>query len=128
MADEKTTASKPAAKSSPTKASSTDSSKEESKEEPKQEAQILKSTQEIALERMIEDDPEFSKKIVPGETRPLVEDGFVGVDPEYRNYARDTEKPMRAEEGAYKAIEDRVLGDPDEESDDKSEDESKDKS
>lgn len=115
MADDKTAA-KPATKSTTSKAST---SKEE---EPK--AEILKSTQELALEKMVEEDQDFSKKIVPGTTRDLEEDGFVGVDPEYRNYARDTEKPMRSEEGAYKAIEDRVLGKPGEKSDDKSDDKS----
>jgi len=39
------------------------------------------------------------------------DEGFVGVAPEYANYANDTGKPLRAEEGPEQVLEDEVLGD-----------------
>jgi len=36
-------------------------------------------------------------------------DAFIGVDPEYQNYADETHKPFMAEEGAEQVSEERVV-------------------
>ncbi len=53
-------------------------------------------------------------------------DAYVGVDPVYQNYASTTEKPLRSEKGAEKALEDEVYGNKDGNVDEDESDESDD--
>jgi hypothetical protein len=77
-----------------------------------QETQVTKSTQQLDLEaRQAEDyvSPLAVAKTVGPEQSLLGEDGYVGTDPIYQNYANETEAPLAAEEGAEKVLEDRVF-------------------
>src|SRR5687768_6968318 len=81
------------------------------------------SNNELAMRRKLDGEPGFDRKIDTGSTRPLVEDGFVGVDPEYRNYASVAGQPFFAEEGVQKELEEYAFGDELKKSDEASDDE-----
>lgn len=81
------------------------------------------STAELDLQRRQEEEQDESARLsalqggagqVSEANAPYaVEDNdtsnYVGVSPEYMTYASDTEKPMRAEEGALAALEEKAL-------------------
>ncbi len=52
----------------------------------------------------------------PSDNKVITDEGYVGVDPVYQNYANDTEAPYQADEGPDKLAEDAyveaVEGDP----------------
>lgn len=82
-------------------------------EDPKAEENVP-STTDLANEKFLKDQVDFDRKIDPGSTRPLEEEGFVGVDPEYRNYASVSHQPFFAEGGVNEALETYALGEPEE--------------
>lgn len=77
-----------------------------------------KSTTQRDLEaRQAED---YVSPLVIGKTvgpnRTLIsDDGFIGVSPEYANYANETDAPLFADEGPEKVIEDRTFSTAEEE-------------
>lgn len=73
----------------------------------------VKSTQQLDLEARAKDDyvsPLARAKTVGPNESLVSEDGFVGVDPMYQNYANETDAPLASESGPEKDLEDRVLG------------------
>lgn len=72
----------------------------------------VKSTQQLDLEARADDDyvsPLARAKTVGPNESLVSEDGFVGVDPIYQNYANDTEAPYQSDEGVEKDLEDRAM-------------------
>lgn len=72
------------------------------------EPEYTKPTSQLDLERRLEEQNKVQPAshltaLNPADQLDLddeSDDGFVGVDPIYRNYANDTEKPLQADEGA----------------------------
>lgn len=73
--------------------------------------QYSKPTSQVDLEERSKDDYVPPAQLIQGTDPQPAETSFVGVDPIYQNYANDTEKPMRAEEGAEKKFEDLAYAD-----------------
>lgn len=73
----------------------------------------VKSTTQLDLEARQSEDyvSPIAKAKTVGPNDSLVDDsGFVGVSPEYANYANETDAPLSSDEGAEKDLEDRILG------------------
>lgn len=66
--------------------------------------EYTKPTSQLDLEARLGDDstPVFNPAENPA---PVSEDGFVGVSPEYQNYANDTDKPLASEDGVEQVAE-----------------------
>ena len=75
------------------------------------EVEYTKPTSQLDLEARLDKDNRNEAAEAPLATYPDAQDeeGFVGVSPEYANYANDTDKPLAAEEGAEKVAEDLFL-------------------
>ena len=74
----------------------------------KDKAQYAKTTQQIDLEsRYGVTDPDDAPAARSFEVEGNDTDAYVGVSPEYRGYANDTEKPYAAESGVEKIMEER---------------------
>lgn len=68
-----------------------------------------KSPQELDLElRLSEDYVSPLARQTGVEPTPIVNDGFIGVSPEYANAANETDAPMRADSGYMKILEDAL--------------------
>ena len=70
-----------------------------------------KPTAQVDLEERMKDDYVVPTQLQQGSDPEPSETGFVGVDPIYQNFANDTEKPLRAEKGVEKKLEDVVYAD-----------------
>lgn len=74
--------------------------------------EITKPTDQQDLERRQADDYQPDAELASRRTfvnpNPFGEEGYVGTDPVYQNYASETEKPLASEEGAEKKAEDEV--------------------
>jgi len=87
--------------------------------EDKDEAVYVKSTAELDLEARLADDAPDSP-LLPDhqnfgsfgefERSQGFEEGYVGTDRMYANHANDTDAPLRAEEGAFRKVEDKIGG------------------
>lgn len=81
-----------------------------------------KSSAQLDLERRLENSNESESRVgktVKVNPNPFGADDYAGTDPIYQNYANETEKPLRAEGGAFGDAEEEVrklhdLGDLDE--------------
>lgn len=71
----------------------------------KPKVEYTTSTAQKDLEARLSDDsvPVYNESTNPA---PVGEDGFVGVSPEYQNYANDTDAPLASEKGAEAEAED----------------------
>jgi hypothetical protein len=45
----------------------------------------------------------------PNDNKAITDDGYVGVDPVYQNFANDTDEPLQADEGGDKLAEDAYV-------------------
>lgn len=70
-------------------------------------SKLEKPRSQVVAERLSKEDKEPSDLFVsqsPAES-PIYSDGFVGVSPEYQNYANDFDRPLAAKSGVEKAAE-----------------------
>lgn len=72
-----------------------------------------KPTSQRDLEQRLENGNEAQSRVgvavSPHEVDVVSEDGFVGVAPEYQNFAVDTDAPFQADEGPDKLAEDQYV-------------------
>jgi len=68
----------------------------------KPKVEYTKPTSQLDLEARLSAEDEGMKPLFPTQnpTGEPTEDGYLGTDAVYQNYANDTEKPLAAEEGA----------------------------
>jgi hypothetical protein len=71
-----------------------------------------KPTSQVDLERRLKDDY-VSPSVLGQAVDPVLEseNGYVGVDPIYQNFANETEKPYASEKGVEKKLEAPYYGD-----------------
>lgn len=85
----------------------TEGETQEQEQAPKEKVEYTRPTSQLDLERRLANDNNVEpaghlRSVNPSDALDLDDegdDGFVGVDPVYRNYANETEKPMQADEG-----------------------------
>jgi hypothetical protein len=73
--------------------------------------QYSKPASQVDLEERLSDDYVPVGQLNQGTDPGLSDNGFVGVDPIYQNFANETEKPFKAEKGPEAKIEKDVFTD-----------------
>ena len=70
-----------------------------------------KPTSQLDLEERQAKDYRNPSELIKGEDIGPSDNGFIGVDPVYQNFANETDKPLVGEKGAEAEIEKKYLSD-----------------